>query len=268
MARHSKNNTANPIFTYHERKKVKDVGTLKERLGKDSMRKFEECWICLRNAEYPVSTPYGHIFCKMCILNNLLVQKKKYTEKKREYEEHLKEMKRKKKELYLLENEEKKKKFVETLERIDTKEEIKEEPDMKDISSNFWITNNLKVKKDGIQKTLKPPSKHLICPISNKSLKIKDLITIHPEIVRENDSSKETWVCSFSKKSIDTSEAILIKKTGQIILKSFFEKYIYGKKNTYDVTVEEGDFIKLQPAGTAFCSHNNVENKKYRESLL
>ncbi|VUZ95717.1 40S ribosomal protein S4, putative [Plasmodium vivax] len=53
-----------------------DVGTLKERLGKDSMRRFEQCWICLRNAETPVSTPYGHIFCKICIVNHFLTQKK------------------------------------------------------------------------------------------------------------------------------------------------------------------------------------------------
>jgi nitric oxide synthase-interacting protein len=33
MSRHSKNNTAHSVFTYGEKKKLKDYGTLTERLG-------------------------------------------------------------------------------------------------------------------------------------------------------------------------------------------------------------------------------------------
>ncbi|CRH00484.1 conserved protein, unknown function [Plasmodium relictum] len=270
MPRHSKNNTANPIFTYHERKNVKDVGTLKERLGKDSMRKFEQCWICLRNAEYPVSTPYGHIFCKMCIISNLLTQKKVYTQKKKEYNDYIKELKKKKKDEANYEKEKEKRKFIEDLESINDNEKDKKEKkeNLLDISNNFWLSNNSKVKKDAIQKKLKPPSKNLICPISKNPIKISDLITINPEVLNKKDSTKENWVCSFSKKNIDYHKAVLIKKTGQIILKSFFESYIYNKKNSWEISVGEGDFIDLQPGGTAFCSHSNVEKTLYREPLL
>ncbi|GAB66887.1 hypothetical protein PCYB_102370 [Plasmodium cynomolgi strain B] len=213
MTRHSKNNTANPIFTYHERKKVSDVGTLKERLGKDSMRRFEQCWICLRSAETP-------------------------------------------------------------------KEEQK---NLLDISNNFWLARNVKVKDLSIKK-VKRPSKSLSCPVSGKELKMGDLIAINPEVSQGDDvlGGKESWVCSYSKKNIDHQRAILIKKTGQIIIKvgerhvgerhvgeqhSIFEKFIYGK-NTLEGTVGDGDFIELQPGGTAFCSHSNVEKTMYRESLL
>lgn len=270
MVRHSKNNTSNPNFTYHERKKVQDVGTLKERLGKDSMRRFEDCWICLRVAETPVSTPYGHIFCKMCILNNLILQKKKYTQKKKEYEKYLKELKRKEKDKIIRVKEKEKEQFVTVLENFDANQESQKEEkqNILDISNNFWLPSNTKVKKETIQKKITPPSKKLICPISKKVLTIKELIPVNPEVLKENDSARESWVCSFSKKRVDHNKAILIKKTGQIILKSFFEKFIYGKKNAWEVNVEEGEFIDLQPGGTSFCSHNNVENTLYRESLL
>lgn len=270
MVRHSKNNTANPNFTYHERKKVQDVGTLKEKLEKDSMRKFEECWICLRVAENPVSTPHGHIFCKMCILNNLILQKKKYSQKKKEYERYLKELKKTKKDKFIHEKEKERKQFVDVLENINTNSEMqkKEKGDLLDISNNFWLPSNTKVKKETIQKKIKPPSKSLICPISKKVLTIKELITVKPEVLKKEGSARESWVCSFSKKRIDHNKAVLIKKTGQIILKSFFEKYIYRKKNAWDINVEEGEFIDLQTGGTAFCAHNSVESTLYREALL
>ena len=36
MSRHSKNNTSSSVFTYAERKMIKDFGTQKQRLGVDS----------------------------------------------------------------------------------------------------------------------------------------------------------------------------------------------------------------------------------------
>ncbi|GAW81377.1 zinc finger protein [Plasmodium gonderi] len=272
MTRHSKNNTANPIFTYHERKKVTDAGTLKERIGKDSMRKFEQCWICLRNAEKPVSTPHGHIFCKICIVNNFLAQKKVYAKKKKEYDEYINDMKKKKNEETSYQMELEKRKFVEELEKIDNCEHVQkeEQKNLHDISNNFWLAHNKKVKKEIVKKKPNPPSKNLTCPISRKTLKMADLITINPEVSRNTDTSgeEERWICSYSKKNIDHHEAVLIKKTGKIILKSIFEKFIYGKKNSLEITVEDGDFIHLKPGGTAFCSHSSVEKTMYRESLL
>ncbi|KJP87175.1 hypothetical protein AK88_03222 [Plasmodium fragile] len=270
MTRHSKNNTANPIFTYHERKKVTDVGTLKERLGKDSMRRFEQCWICLRTAETPVSTPYGHIFCKMCIFNHFLTQKKAYARRKKEYDQYIKDLKRRKDEEASYQIEREKKKFMQDLEKIDNSEHVQKEEkkNLLDISNNFWLASNTKAKDLNIKK-LSRPSKNLSCPVSGKALKMGDLIAINPEVSQEGDalSGKESWVCSYSKKNIDHQRAVLIKKTGQIIIKSIFEKFIYGN-NTLDFTVGDGDFIDLQPGGTAFCSHSNVEKTMYRESLL
>jgi nitric oxide synthase-interacting protein len=55
MSRHSKNNTSRPIFTYAERQKLKDYGTIKQRLGKDSLKDFDACSLCLHNLVMPLA---------------------------------------------------------------------------------------------------------------------------------------------------------------------------------------------------------------------
>ncbi|CAG8691408.1 1070_t:CDS:2 [Cetraspora pellucida] len=75
MPRHSKNNTALSFFTYAEGKALK-YGTKKQRLGRDSMREFDACFLCLQRARDPICCEQGHLYCKECILENLLAQKK------------------------------------------------------------------------------------------------------------------------------------------------------------------------------------------------
>lgn len=54
MSRHSKNNTSAPVFTYHERQKLK-YGTISERLGKDSMKEYDACSLCYHGVKEPLS---------------------------------------------------------------------------------------------------------------------------------------------------------------------------------------------------------------------
>ncbi|CAB4399210.1 unnamed protein product [Rhizophagus irregularis] len=75
MPRHSKNNTALSFFTYAEGKAL-DYGTKKQRLGRDSMRECDACYLCLQRAREPVCCTQGHLYCKECILENILAQKK------------------------------------------------------------------------------------------------------------------------------------------------------------------------------------------------
>ncbi|KAJ2928480.1 hypothetical protein H1R20_g8614, partial [Candolleomyces eurysporus] len=75
MTKHSKNNTASSIFSYAEYKKL-DYGTKKQRLGNESMRRFDACALCLNRARDPVACQEGHLFCKECVYTDLLTQKK------------------------------------------------------------------------------------------------------------------------------------------------------------------------------------------------
>ncbi|KAF8646656.1 hypothetical protein AX16_007154 [Volvariella volvacea WC 439] len=75
MTKHSKNNTASSIFSYAEYKKL-DYGTKRQRLGNESMRRFDACALCLNRARDPVACHEGHLFCKECVYTDLLAQKK------------------------------------------------------------------------------------------------------------------------------------------------------------------------------------------------
>jgi len=97
MSRHSKRNTASSFFTTFERSLLKkDYGTLKGHLASESFRSFDACKLCLSRARDPVVCALaGDIFCRECILENLLVQKQqikrfeKEVERKRRDEEEL-----------------------------------------------------------------------------------------------------------------------------------------------------------------------------------
>ncbi|KAJ4467215.1 hypothetical protein J3R30DRAFT_3309675 [Lentinula aciculospora] len=75
MTKHSKNNTASSIFSYAEYKKL-DYGTKKQRLGNESMRRFDACALCLNRAREPLACVEGHLFCKECVYTDLLIQKR------------------------------------------------------------------------------------------------------------------------------------------------------------------------------------------------
>lgn len=72
MSRHSKNCTAGSVFTYAEQAKLKHYGSQQQRLGTESMRKFEFCYLCLHFAKEPMCCDQGHLFCKSCIITYLV----------------------------------------------------------------------------------------------------------------------------------------------------------------------------------------------------
>eukprot|EP01101_Sappina_pedata_P011137 TRINITY_DN7256_c0_g1_i1.p1 TRINITY_DN7256_c0_g1~~TRINITY_DN7256_c0_g1_i1.p1 ORF type:complete len:322 (+),score=101.49 TRINITY_DN7256_c0_g1_i1:2-967(+) len=77
MSRHSKNNTASAVFTYHEKKQLAGVyGTKTQRLAGVSLHQFDSCRLCLQPVIDPMSCPHGHLFCRECIFKYLLKTKK------------------------------------------------------------------------------------------------------------------------------------------------------------------------------------------------
>jgi len=94
MSRHAKNNTASAVFTYYERSILK-YGTQKQRLGKDSMKHFDACSLCLQPAVDPLCCAQGHLYCKECIYENILSQKKEIKRNKRKFDEQQQELQEK-----------------------------------------------------------------------------------------------------------------------------------------------------------------------------
>ncbi|GAA5952077.1 hypothetical protein JCM21900_006244 [Sporobolomyces salmonicolor] len=75
MGRHAKHNHTLGYFTAHEREATK-AGTQKGVLGRESMKDFDACSLCLRRARDPRACTEGHVFCQECIVTSLLDQKK------------------------------------------------------------------------------------------------------------------------------------------------------------------------------------------------
>eukprot|EP01134_Creolimax_fragrantissima_P003037 CFRG3037T1 len=76
--RHGRNNTALPFNTNYEKEQM-GYGTKKRRLGRNSFRDFDACYLCLNMAINPLCCGQGHIACKECIYSNLLSQKEEYS---------------------------------------------------------------------------------------------------------------------------------------------------------------------------------------------
>lgn len=50
-------------------------GSRSLRLSKENMRAFNACHLCLQTAQQPVCCTEGHLYCKVCILSDLVKQK-------------------------------------------------------------------------------------------------------------------------------------------------------------------------------------------------
>lgn len=95
MSRHSKNANTRQYFTYEERRRLMGssgsgglYGSKSARLGADSMLPFDACCLCMKPAVRPVLTwPLGHLYCKECILENILQQRKRIARLKASQEE-------------------------------------------------------------------------------------------------------------------------------------------------------------------------------------
>ncbi len=77
-SRSGKRNTSLAFFTSHERSLLKSTwGSQATRLSRDSFLPFASCQLCLQIARGPVACASGgDIFCRECVVSNLLAQRK------------------------------------------------------------------------------------------------------------------------------------------------------------------------------------------------
>ncbi|WVQ80533.1 hypothetical protein IAT38_002638 [Cryptococcus sp. DSM 104549] len=80
---HAKNNTTQSTLTYYERSLLRKEGAAR-RIGHDSMKPLDSCYLCLSRVSDPVACPSGHIYCRECCVANLISQKAEIAAKERE----------------------------------------------------------------------------------------------------------------------------------------------------------------------------------------
>ncbi|CAI2371699.1 unnamed protein product [Moneuplotes crassus] len=292
MSRHSKNNTALGIFTYAEKNMLKGYGSQKNRLGKDSFKNFEACTLCLTRVKDPVCCEKGHLFCKECVITNL-IQQKKDKEKEIEIWERQEQAKR------LLAEKEEQDKFVKKVEQFERKETlpsgskidlqehefevkgiVKEEekerilaikklqekqlqPDEKKdwIKTSFWVPE---MTPQAHKTEVKKPTRKLLCPshaADDHFLKLKNLIDLKIKL----DSEEKEFICPLCNKTLSQQKIGALKKCGHTMCLDCIKKYCLPDKACTECSekLKKKDVIFLKESGTSFASHNKVEAERY-----
>nr|XP_019528652.2 nitric oxide synthase-interacting protein homolog [Aedes albopictus] len=291
MTRHARNCTAGAVYTYHEKKKdaaSSGFGSSSRRLGKDSVKGFDCCSLTLQPCRNPVITKDGYLFDKEAILTYIITKKKEFARKMKEYERQMKEDEEEQAEKVNAETRKQVDRFISTEKNIvsskptNAAEEIPSTSGAisnvslgkrKDLPS-FWVPSQTPSAK--VARLEKPDSK-IYCPISNKPLKMKDLIEVKFTEVKDPSDKKSLiakenrYMCAVTHDILNNSvPCAVLKTTGDVVTMECVEKII-KKDMIHPLTSEkiaESDIIPLQRGGTGFSTTNdNLQAKEERPAL-
>ena len=73
MGKHSKNQTSRSYLSSAERAKI--AAPQAQRVGSDAKARFDCCGLCLSPLVDAVATPSGFLYCRGCIISNILAQR-------------------------------------------------------------------------------------------------------------------------------------------------------------------------------------------------
>ncbi|XP_035226706.1 nitric oxide synthase-interacting protein-like [Stegodyphus dumicola] len=292
MTRHARNCTAGAVYTYHEKKKDNKAcgyGTLQGRIGKDSVKDFDCCCLTLQPCRNPVVTPDGYLYDKEAILEYIIHQKKEIARRMKEYEKQQKKEAERMAELAKAEEESKAQKFIEMEKSIVSKPVASTSNGISDAASSsisntsngrekvlpsFWIPS---LTPDAEKVKIKKPEKSVLCPMSGKPLKAKDLIPVHFTEVNDPDDKralitrKDRYMCAVTHDILGNSVPCAVLRTsGNVVTMECVEKLI--KKDMIDPTngqkLKEEDIIPLQRGGTGYASTNEKLDAKVKKPVM
>ncbi|KAK0400666.1 hypothetical protein QR680_015380 [Steinernema hermaphroditum] len=307
MTRHGKNCTASSVYSYAERRKdakASGYGTLRARLGADSVKEFDCCSLTLQPCRDPVVTPNGYIFDKEAVIEYMVQQKKENARKLKEWEKQNKLEQEKAAVKSEEANEEKKRKFTEqegclpsannATERkrkmpreegtyvagagpSSSKDSFQSVSNMagenKNKNGSFWVPA---LATTAEASKLEKPQQKVLCPVSGRVLKLKEFMPVKFTPVDKNDDGKrvfhkkDRYMCPVTHDILTNTTPCAYLKTSQVVVTmECVEKII--KKDMIDpisgAKLEESDIIELQRGGTGFSATNKVEAKLVRPQL-
>jgi len=296
MSRHSKNNTALGFFTYAERQKL-NYGTQKLRLGRESLRDFDACFLCLQKARSPVICPKGHLMCKECIYESILTQKKEIARQTKLYELQQDEIKNEKikkdqmaQDILIKQFEKTQNSYLEVKPlkaHTDIKEsEIKNIPaserekkialDIVEKQTNksnnnmncFWIPD---LTPENNPEQIKKTELHPQCYAGEKphKINIKKLIPVNFSIAKESLTStgrKEIiYNCPCCVRTFTNgTRLIVLKNCGHVFCYDCKKKFLLKSQKCMlcEKKNKEKDMIELEREGTGFSSTTRVAEAK------
>ncbi|KAI8852256.1 hypothetical protein BC829DRAFT_360647 [Chytridium lagenaria] len=280
MSRHSKNNTALAFFTNAERQKL-NYGTQKQRLGRDSMRNFDACFLCIQTAIDPLCCPKGHLACKECFYENLLSQKKEIARQqklaetqKQAIEDELRKREETAKEAELRDFEKTQTKFLPTSGKTASSLTKRDKPKL----PSFWVVSNLflmiapSLTPDAVPTIVEEPKKTLMCtacdpPHSITSLKkLQKVVFSLPSSKSEEQKGSVSVMCPSCMKTMNNgSKMIVTKGCGHVVCKGCYTQFVKmtGKCYVCEEKFKDSETIQLFVEGTGFVgSGAQVEAKR------
>ena len=255
MAKHSRNNVENSVFTYMERLGLKEDniwGDVKERLSQDNQKSFEQCSICLSFAINPVCCPKGSIFCQQCLLENFFFQKAETKKLLKKDEEQEKEKEQKKQ--YINKDKNNDDNMIKAV-------EIYHENRNHDLKKCFWNWEHLAP----FVKQIKKPKNVLYCPGCEKKhiMGSKEYIKLQLEV--NNSEKKNKYICSICKKLLNIQKIIALKICGHVFCLKCLDDICKEEENCPICNTKfiKSDKIILKFTGTPYSTHNKVISKVY-----
>ncbi|GFR51939.1 hypothetical protein Agub_g14460 [Astrephomene gubernaculifera] len=288
--RHSKNAgvMGSESLTYAERKAL-GFGTVKERVGKDSLGNYDDCCLTLMEAKDPVITPHGYLFSKEAILENLLAQKKAIKRNLEAYEAAQQQQRQKELEQQAIAHEAALVAFdrrnhlgvsegvaarleaaiVAEAEALRNPREAGGAKSVMAIKGNeerakelkaFWmpsLTPQAEVRVD-------KPDTDTRCPASGNKLRMKDLVAVRWTAVPEGECGKH--MDPITKETFtNASKLVVLAPTGDVMLKETYDKCVKSEGSYGGKRVRDKDVIPLQTGGTGFAARDGekVQTQKY-----
>ncbi|XP_051134006.1 E3 ubiquitin-protein ligase CSU1-like [Andrographis paniculata] len=284
--RHSKNNNDLAFFTYDEKRKL-GYGTQKERLGKDSIKPFDACCLCLKPLVDPMCCLKGHVFCKECILECLLAQKKDIQRKQAAYAARQKQEQEEEEERLTLEK-------ARELDAFD-QQNHGAVPQYNDKNYNrdkngFHGANSVKATsyEEEALRTMKafwlpsatpdapkkvdPPLPDTVCPEGKEKLRLKTLFAISfTEDASERTSSSstdKTCICPTCKVTLTNALALVaLSSCGHVFCKKCADKFVAVDKVCVicNKPCKEKNLVNIAKGGTGFAGHGDqLEAKDFK----
>ncbi|XP_022194209.2 nitric oxide synthase-interacting protein homolog [Nilaparvata lugens] len=291
MTRHARNCTAGAVYTYHEKKKDAEAsgyGTQSQRLGKEAVKDFDCCSLTLQPCKDPVVTKDGYLFDKMAILEYIISKKREISKKMKEYEKQMTKEKSELAELAAAEKESQLKNFVKTEKNIVStpvrafkSDSTLGGPSVSNMTEgrdkhlpSFWIPSKTpEAKKTAVKK----PESNVLCPMTGKPLKMKDLIDVKFTEVKDPDDKKSLilkknrYMCPVTHDILGNSvPCAVLRTTGDVVTVNCIEKII-KKDWTHPLTgdkLTEKDIIYLERGGTGYSTTNNGLEAKHERPVL
>ncbi|CAG9772748.1 unnamed protein product [Ceutorhynchus assimilis] len=289
MTRHARNCTAGAVYTYHEKKKdaqASGYGTNSLRMGKDSVKNFDCCSLCLQPCRNPVITKDGHLFDKEVILEYIIAKKNEYSRNLKDYEKLKKKEANDEAAKKATEYEKKVTQFIKNETNIaSTKiDGFKSEPSTSSISNmangkdkelpSFWVPGQSSQAKKPI---LEKPDPTIYCPVSGRPLKVKDLIDVkftpvNAEGDKKSIHTKENrYMCAVTHDILSNSvPCAVLRPTGDVVTLECVEKLI-KRDMLHPVTgqkLKEKDIIVMQRGGTGYALTNEKLEAKSARPVL